>query len=129
MSLAEIDEEIRRLTRRIENIQKEGGKTRSSSKPALRPEYKDLPDLEKDMKVPTAFERAPVTHDVNLEKAARLAKAESELRDSLLQANREDTLALVRKIRKHQARNPLGKPVIVRNEETLDILQQLVINN
>ena len=129
MSLAEIDQEIKRLTRRIEAVQREGtSELRSTSKPRpLRPQYTGLPDLEKDLKVPKGFERAPITHDVDPEKAARLAKAEAVLREALLAVNRQDTLALVRKIRRHQTRNPLGKPVTVR-EEREDRLKALVVD-
>lgn len=134
MSLAEIDEEIKRLTKRIERIQREerdaseDGRSRGKlGLPPQGPVYKNLPDL-KDVKVPKGFERAPITHDVDPEKAIRLKQAEDELKQALLAANREEILARVRKIRKHQSRNPLGKPVTVR-EEQRDNLRELILNN
>jgi hypothetical protein len=111
-TLEAIDCEIERLSKKIESIQRKAENFNTSDKPRntplMRPNYSGLPDIQ-NFEVPKGFERAPATHEVDPEKAGKLENAESELRSALLDLNKQDTLLLLRKIRSHQARNPLGK--------------------
>ena len=115
MSLKEIDDEIRKLTKRIEAIQKEtirlphgDGSDEISRSAPPKPDYSTLPSL-KNIECPKGFERAPITCEPDPGKAERIAAKEASLRELLLAKNREDHLALIRKIQRHQSRNPLGK--------------------
>ncbi len=110
MSLAEIDEEIRRLAKRIESIQKDvpaGRQQTVKEDQVIKPEYKNLPDLQ-NVEYPKGFERAPPSHETDRGKAERVASLEAAVRESLLQLNRQDTLVLIRKTGRHQFKNPIG---------------------
>ena len=102
-SLSEVDEEIRRITSEIERIQKETDRSVSPErKPAVVPKFSNLPNFN-ELNLPKGFERAPVTFPYDPTKAQRLAALEAELRESLITKNRQECMALVNRIHRHQA--------------------------
>ena len=97
-SLKRVDAEIKKLAREIAAPAGERPKF-------VRPDYSNLPSV--DVAIPSGFPRAPVTHPYDPTKAAKLAEAEAALRDSLLGRSRQDTLALLERIHRHQAKHPI----------------------
>lgn len=134
MSLAEIDEEIRKLTRRIEAIQKEtlpvamNEAVNAKQPPVMKANYSSLPNLQ-NIDYPKGFERAPITCDIDPGKAERISALEASVRETLVAKNREENLTLLRKIRRHQSHNPLGQQVEPeRIKETRDSLRDRILN-
>ncbi len=107
-SLAAIDEEIKRISQRIESIQKEEAlyETKQIYHKAdacvIQPKYSSLTDL-KNIQVPKGFERAPITHNYDPEKALKLSAVEESLRKVLVDKNRENLVSLVRRIQINQS--------------------------
>ena len=110
-SLSEVDAEIKRLTDEIEKLEKEVQRPvspppRTGVMKQVIPHYVDLPDIQ-NIKIPSGFERAPITCPYDPKKAERLVGLERELRDSLHAINRTESLALVKRILDHQAKNKI----------------------
>ena len=107
-SLAAIDEEIKRISQRIESIQKEEAlyESKQSHQKAdacvIQPKYSSLTDL-KNIQIPKGFERAPITHNYDPEKALKLSLVEDSLRKVLVDRNRESLVSLVRRIQINQS--------------------------
>jgi hypothetical protein len=101
-SLQRVDEEIRRLAAELAAMDRVAGGSSGVKIRAVKvPDYSNVPSLEAE--IPRGFPRAPITHPYDPAKAERLAAAEAELRDSLLGKNRQDTLALLSRIHRHQS--------------------------
>jgi hypothetical protein len=110
-SLSEVDAEIKRLTDEIEKLEKEVQRPvspppRAGVMKQIVPQFVDLPDIQ-NIKIPTGFERAPITCPYDPSKAERLVVLEEELRESLQAACRTESLTLVKRILDHQAKNKI----------------------
>ena len=107
VTLSEIDEEIKRISKHIESIQIEEARLHRDDEKdtVIRPKYANLTDL-KNFQIPRGFERALPSHEVDPDKAAKLASLESGLRDTLNSINKEESMSLVRRIHLHQTRKP-----------------------
>ena len=107
-TLESVDAEIKRITLEIERLQKEVERPPSPKgrEGMLVPDFGNLPDLN-NVPLPKGFQRAPVTCPYDPAKGERLAALEAELREQLLSRNKEDSLALLRRILKHQAVNKI----------------------
>jgi hypothetical protein len=110
-SLAHIDAEIERVTGQIVKLQEK--ELHVVSQPMKKTErenptliFHDLPDIQ-NIEIPTGFQRAPITFNYDPTKAEKLAQLEDKLKNLLEDERDRDVKDLVKKIRDHQAANPI----------------------
>ena len=132
-SLAQIDAEIDRVTSEIVRIQGNQilkpivEKETEPPNNARMPIFHDLPDIQ-NIEIPLGYKRAPISVSVDPEKATRLAALETELRQRLDEERGRDVNNIMRKIRSHQAQNPLRvyRPCTTPSKPTLFEDKQLL---
>ena len=114
MSLTSLDAEIRRVSLEIAHLQAEAERSEERAlslspkkKFPIVPEFKNLPNCV-DPPIPTAFQRAPITCPFDASKALKMAELEREAKQLLTNLVREDCLAVLHRVHKHQAAEMQG---------------------
>ena len=112
-SLAHIDAEIERVTGQIVKLQeKELGTQIAPVKESQKTHtlvFHDLPDIQ-NIEIPAGFQRAPITFSYDPGKAEKFAQLEKKLKEMLEDQRDRDVQEVVKKIRDHQAANPIRGP-------------------